>query len=272
MAIAAVIGAGVAMFVAYLSHVRARSSARRRGYYERYRFADVFAAARSGRRSALGADIAAIPGVPRSRRASSSTSRSTSPGLDEPATGRLVSIPVPERPMLNALFLRSGRLPEPGRADEVVVSEAFAGATSLAPGDTARRGRSTAAAAACASSASRSRPNTSIAIRPGDVMPDNRPLRRAVDGPRAPWPPPSTWRAAFNDVGARAGARRSGRRGHRARSTACSRPTAASARIAARLQMSHWRSRNELEQLPSMGLAIPVDLPRRRRVPAQHRC
>src|SRR5262249_47761320 len=53
----------------------------------------------------------------------------------EPITGRVVSMVPGKEPELNALYLRSGRFPEPGRDDEVVVTEAFAKARSLALGD-----------------------------------------------------------------------------------------------------------------------------------------
>ena len=58
------------------------------------------------------------------------------PGLDEPATGRLVSIPARRIPMLNDLDLREGRYIEPGRREEVLISEAFAAANLLGVGDT----------------------------------------------------------------------------------------------------------------------------------------
>ncbi|MEL7227250.1 MAG: ABC transporter permease, partial [Cyanobacteria bacterium J06576_12] len=55
-------------------------------------------------------------------------------GLAEPATGRLIGIPEQPTPMLNDLFIRSGRYPE--RGDEVLASEAFALANNLALNDT----------------------------------------------------------------------------------------------------------------------------------------
>jgi putative ABC transport system permease protein len=58
------------------------------------------------------------------------------PGLREPATGRLVSIPERRAPILNELHLRSGRWIEPGRRDEVLVSEAFGRGNGLREGDT----------------------------------------------------------------------------------------------------------------------------------------
>ena len=57
------------------------------------------------------------------------------PGFDEPATGRLISVPADSQPRLNAVVLRRGRWIEPGRADEVVANEVFADAHGLVPGD-----------------------------------------------------------------------------------------------------------------------------------------
>jgi putative ABC transport system permease protein len=56
-------------------------------------------------------------------------------GMDEPATGMLISIPDHGEPAVNRLYLRSGRLPEPGRSDEAAIIEAFAEAHGFRPGD-----------------------------------------------------------------------------------------------------------------------------------------
>ena len=58
------------------------------------------------------------------------------PGLAEPATGRLVSVPERRAPVLNDLHLRQGRYIVAGRPDEVVASEQFAQANGLRVGDT----------------------------------------------------------------------------------------------------------------------------------------
>ena len=109
-AIAIVIAAGIAMFVAYFSTLDSLALARQI-YYDRFRFADVFV---SVKRAPLGtvADLAAIPGV------AAVTTRVVQdvaldiPGLLEPATGRLISIPARDDvPILNAPFLRRGRWP-----------------------------------------------------------------------------------------------------------------------------------------------------------------
>ena len=48
------------------------------------------------------------------------------PDLPEPGTGRLISIPEQQSYLLNKPFIRKGRYIEPGRGNEVLISEAFA--------------------------------------------------------------------------------------------------------------------------------------------------
>jgi putative ABC transport system permease protein len=57
------------------------------------------------------------------------------PGVVEPATGRLVSVPDRGRPGLNGLTIREGRYVSAGHPDEVLLNETFAEANKLAPGD-----------------------------------------------------------------------------------------------------------------------------------------
>ena len=58
------------------------------------------------------------------------------PGLAEPATGHIISLPEDGSPQkLNRVFLRSGRLPRADERREVVLGEAFAIANGLHPGD-----------------------------------------------------------------------------------------------------------------------------------------
>lgn len=130
-ALAAVVAAGIALFVAlrsmhaYLLDAQAR-------YYAEARFADVFvhltrAPAPVARR------LAALPGVAAVHARIVEDVTLDVPGLAEPATGRLVSVPVPRRPVLNDLVVRRGGWP--AVAGEVLVSEAFARANRLVPGD-----------------------------------------------------------------------------------------------------------------------------------------
>ena len=96
LAIAAVIAAGVTMFVTYLSNFDSLDRTLR-NYYERERFADVFAnVARAPER--LASPIAAIPGVALVDTRVIADVTLDVPGMPEPATGRLVSIPARVRP------------------------------------------------------------------------------------------------------------------------------------------------------------------------------
>ena len=56
-------------------------------------------------------------------------------GQAAPVMGQFVSVPVEGQPPLNQLVLRQGRWLEPGRHDQVILSEPFAEAQDLAPGD-----------------------------------------------------------------------------------------------------------------------------------------
>jgi putative ABC transport system permease protein len=132
-AIAVVVACGVATVVttrtSYSSLLVSRGA-----YYERYRFADAFVQLkRAPERAAAG--LAAIPGVAAVATRIVAPVILDVPGLAEPATGRLVSLPARGRPVLNDLHLRRGRWVEPQRRDEVIVSEAFAAANGIEIGD-----------------------------------------------------------------------------------------------------------------------------------------
>jgi putative ABC transport system permease protein len=134
VAIALVVACGVAVVVtsraSYESLVVSQAT-----YYAEYRFADVFANLKRAPES-LRARIAAIPGVAAVETRIVAQVTLDVPGLEEPATGRLVSVPEHRVPILNDLHLRSGRWLEPGRRDEVIASEAFANANRLHVGST----------------------------------------------------------------------------------------------------------------------------------------
>ena len=132
VAIAVVVACGVAVVVtsraSYESLVVSQAT-----YYAEYRFADVFANLKRAPES-LRTRIAAIPGVAAVETRIVAEVTLDVPGLEEPATGRLVSVPERRVPILNDLHLRSGRWLEPGRRDEVMASEAFAKANGLTVG------------------------------------------------------------------------------------------------------------------------------------------
>ncbi|MEO0804167.1 MAG: FtsX-like permease family protein [Cyanobacteria bacterium J06642_2] len=133
IAIAMIVACGIASLVTMMSAYQSLELSQM-AYYDRYRFADVFVQLKRAPES-LAERIGEIPGV---RQVQTRVVRDVIldiPNLPEPATGRLVSIPDRPTLMLNDLFLRRGRYVEPGRSDEVMVSEAFAEANEFDIGD-----------------------------------------------------------------------------------------------------------------------------------------
>jgi putative ABC transport system permease protein len=134
IAVSLVVMCGIAMFItmrgAYLS-----LAASQRLYYRRFRLGDVFAHMERAPLSVARA-IEQIPGVSTVDPRIVFDVMLDVPGLAEPATGRLVSIPEGRHPRLNDIHLRRGRWIDPERQDEVILSEAFAQANHLQPGST----------------------------------------------------------------------------------------------------------------------------------------
>ena len=124
-----IVASGIATYVtmrgAYESIERAQQD-----YYSRYHFADVFAQLKRAPNS-IADEIASIPGVAAVQTRVVVEVNLDIPGLNEPAVGRLVSVPGRQAPSLNDLFLRRGRSIEPGRQDEVLISESFSSANNL---------------------------------------------------------------------------------------------------------------------------------------------
>ncbi|MGH9370080.1 MAG: ABC transporter permease [Vicinamibacterales bacterium] len=253
LAISLVIGAGVAMFIMYLSTFHSLRLTQQT-YYDRYRFADVFAGLTRAPLS-LRDRVGEIPGVARVEARVVVDVTLDVPGLTEPASGRLIGIDIPARPMLNDLFLRRGRFPTPGRPDDVLVSEAFAIARALVPGDRVGavingRRRDLEIVGVALS------PEYIYSIRPGELIPDDsrfgifwmhgRGLAAAFD-----------MEGGFNNL------------------ALTILPGASEPDVIARLdrllsiygglgaiprdlQTSHWYLDNELSQLQSVGLVLPV--------------
>jgi putative ABC transport system permease protein len=171
LAIASVIAAGVAMFVMYLSNFDSLERTRA-AYYDTARFADVFALLKRAPLS-LESRIAALPGVEAvSTRVVADVTLDV-PGMAEPATGRLISLPDGGRPRLNDVYLRRGRWLDATRTDEVLASEIFCDAHGFNPGDrvtaiiNGRRRSLTIVGVALS-------PEYVYAIRPGAIFPDKR--------------------------------------------------------------------------------------------------
>lgn len=132
-AIVAVVACGVALFVTLRSmngHLRRSRDA----FYEQYRFADVFVPLKRAP-MVLAGEAAGIPGVASVAARVVMESTIDVQGLNEPAVGRLVAIPVPRVSSLNEPHLLSGRWPLLHETDGVLASAAFARANRLLPGD-----------------------------------------------------------------------------------------------------------------------------------------
>jgi putative ABC transport system permease protein len=133
LAIALVLACGVAILV-LSTGAQLTLSETRDAYYERQRFADVFATATRAPLT-LVREIERIDGVAQVETRIASYVVLDMPGMVEPAMGRLISLPEAGPPLINVPLLRMGRLPDPLRADEVAVTEPFAEAHGLLPGD-----------------------------------------------------------------------------------------------------------------------------------------
>src|SRR5919107_1129790 len=133
-AVALVVACGVAAYVSMQGTYRSLL-ATQAAYYDEFDFADVFAHLKRAPES-LASRVREIPGVGAVETRVMAEVTLDVPGVAEPATGRLVSIPTGRAPELNGLQLQSVRLPEPGRANEAVISGAFSRANHLLPGDT----------------------------------------------------------------------------------------------------------------------------------------
>jgi putative ABC transport system permease protein len=171
LAICLVMACGVATFVMSLGLVGSLERTQEQ-YYERYRFADVFAHLKRAP-AVLAERLAEVPGVACLQTRISVDVTLDLPDLVEPATGRLLSLPEHGEPALNHLYLRRGRWLVPGRTEEALVSESFADAHGLQPGDhvvAIINGRRQALRLVGIVLS----PEYIYQIRPGDLIPDDR--------------------------------------------------------------------------------------------------
>ena len=135
-AVSLVMACGLAMLIMSRSLIHSLESTRD-AYYQAHRFAEVFAPLKRAPLSVVDR-VREIPGVAAVEPGISVEVTLDIPGLDEPATGRVRSLPDSRAPELNRLFLRAGQWLQPGGRGEVLVGEAFADANKLRPGDTIR--------------------------------------------------------------------------------------------------------------------------------------
>ena len=132
-AIVAVMASGVACYLMFMSTLDSLLLSRDL-YYAENRFADIFVPIKRAPEAVAGR-LAAIDGVDKVDTRVAAPLTIDIDGFDEPVVGNVTSIPDDGEPLLNRLYLRAGRMIEAGRHDEIIVSEAFAGAHDFRPGD-----------------------------------------------------------------------------------------------------------------------------------------
>lgn len=171
LAIMLVIAAGVATFVmsmcAYNSLAWSKDA-----FYREFRFAEVFSAVRRAP-STIQPRIQEISGVAAVEVRLTYDVLLDVPNMSEPATARLISVPEAGNSKLNALYVARGRMIEPDRTGEVVVSEVFADAHGFRPGDTVQailNGRSQQLTIVGIVLS----PEYVIQVQPGSIMPDDK--------------------------------------------------------------------------------------------------
>ncbi len=133
LAIALVVMCGVGTYIMFLTTLDALL-ATQDSYYRKYRFADVFVTLKRAPEP-LRQRVQAIEGVDQVETRVMAQVRLDIPDFPEPVTAMMVSLSDSGSHGLNALHLREGRLPSPGRPDEVVVSTPFAQAHKLHTGE-----------------------------------------------------------------------------------------------------------------------------------------
>ncbi|WP_146589715.1 ABC transporter permease [Puniceibacterium confluentis] len=169
LAIALVLACGVAILITSFGMYFALDETRA-AYFERNRFADVFAATRRAPLSLFG-EIAAIPGVQTVEARVTGDVILDIPGRADAVVGRVLSLPDMDQPRLNLPLLRSGRWPE--TASEIAVNEPFAKTNGFVPGDVIAanlhgRKRQLTITGTLLS------PEFIYTLGPGALMPDNR--------------------------------------------------------------------------------------------------
>jgi putative ABC transport system permease protein len=252
IAIALVLACGIAMYVAYFSTFDSLQRTRA-SYYADNRFGDLFAGVKRAP-LAVADRIRGLDGVAQADVRVVVDVTVDLPGVTEPMTGRLISMEFPRARPLNDIYLRRGREPEPGRADEVLVSEGFSEKRNLNPGDTLaavinghRRDLHIVGIALS--------PEYVYAMRNGDLLPD--PARVAIV-----WMDRKALGAAFNmeggfnDVTIRLspGASESA---VSAMLDEILQPYGSFGAVPRRLQTSAWFLNNELTQLQTAGVFVP---------------
>lgn len=131
--IALVVAAGIGAFIAQISTFTSLQGTRQ-DYYDQGRFAQIFSDVKNAP-IAVERQIADLPGVAEVETTVVYDVTIDIPEVPEPVVGRVIGLRESRQPLMNRLTLRKGRFLERGGANEVLVSEGFAIARKLKPGD-----------------------------------------------------------------------------------------------------------------------------------------
>ena len=253
LAIALIIASGVGVLCSSLAVVDALSQTTD-AFYDRYRFANVFASATRAPLHVV-SKIEDINGVQSVQARVVELATLDVEGFDEPIIGTLVSIPENTGPTLNQLHLRMGSLPSRDRPGDIVLSESFAQSHALRVGDSigalinGRRRVLEVVGIALS-------PEFVYSIGPGALMPD---AKRYSIG----WMGQTSLRAAFdlegafNDVSMTLAANANAETVIRRLDDLLA-PYGGTGAFERKDQISNWFLMNEISQLRSMAGVLPT--------------
>jgi putative ABC transport system permease protein len=192
LAICLLLACGVATFVMTTSAMQSLDQSRER-YYTQYRFADVFAELTRAPEQVAN-QLREISGVAQVQSRIVHSVLIDMPEMVEPASCRLVSLDDETSRSQNRIFLRQGSMPDSLGRNQAIVSESFAAAHALQPGDSLKVNmggrKETIRIVGIGLS-----PEFVYAVQPGLLLTDNR--RFGIL-----WMPRRQMEAAFNMEGA----------------------------------------------------------------------
>jgi len=134
LAIGLVIVGGVGVFIMSLTTLDSLYTTQE-NYYREHHFAEIFAPLKRAP-AALLEQIKRLPGVDKVEDRVVAYVNLDIDGYTDPVSGHLLSLPATGKSLLNQLYLRAGSGIDSSRDDQVLVSEEFALAHRLNPGDT----------------------------------------------------------------------------------------------------------------------------------------
>ncbi|WP_444995188.1 ABC transporter permease [Aliikangiella sp. IMCC44359] len=253
VAIVLVMAAGIAVFIITFG-VLDSLKLTRDTYYDRYQFADVFASLKRAPES-VKQRINEIDGVSVAESRVVFGATLQMPKMSEPVTGKVISLPDSHSPLLNHLYLRSGRMLYPNEESAILADESFFNAHELELGDKIsiimngyRRNLKVVGVVLS--------PEYVYSMAPGALMPDGKRFgvfwmsRRSLEAA-------VNMKGAFNDISLKAD-RNANLEKIKEQIDDILKPYGGLISYARDEQVSNFFVENELNQLNSMGILAPI--------------